>query len=93
MYDQALTPLLSPNLMTRSYIQMAGMLFGGMVEADSRMRTYEQNVRRWKRVARDAEVWRRYEQDYEEKGVPGVSSEGDVGTDGPESSQAQRRDG
>lgn len=80
MYDQALDTLLSPQLIIDRYIQMAGMLFGGMVEADSRMRAYEQNVRRWKRVARDAEVWRRYEQDYEEKGVPGISSEGDVGT-------------
>jgi len=26
-------------------------------------------------VARDAEVWRRYEEEFESKGVPGIASE------------------
>ncbi|KAH7122749.1 hypothetical protein B0J11DRAFT_490094 [Dendryphion nanum] len=60
------------------YIQMSGMIFGGMIEADRRMRTYEHTIRHHKRMARDMEVWRRYEEDYESRGTPGVGGEGNV---------------
>jgi hypothetical protein len=65
------------------YIQMSGMILGGMLEADKRMVNYQHRVRHHKRLARDMEVWRRYEDLYEENGTPGVGAESDVhGPDG-----------
>ncbi|KAF2484583.1 hypothetical protein BDY17DRAFT_345334 [Neohortaea acidophila] len=46
------------------FLQMSGMAIGSMIEADKRLRAHELHVRHYKRVVRDAEVWRRYEQDY-----------------------------
>ena len=61
-----------------SYIQMSGMILGGYLEADKRMINYQHRVRHHKRVARDMEIWRRYEDSYEERGTPGVGAESDV---------------
>lgn len=63
---------------------MAGMIVGGMVEADKSMVAYELRVRHQKRLARDMEVWRQYEEDFEKKGTPGVGGEGNVKGKEPE---------
>ena len=63
---------------------MSGMILGGMLEADSRIRAYEHMIRHQKRLARDMEVWRRYEEDFEGKGTPGVGGEGKVKGRDPE---------
>ncbi|KAF2012466.1 hypothetical protein BU24DRAFT_425119 [Aaosphaeria arxii CBS 175.79] len=60
------------------YIQMSGMILGSMIEADKRMIQYEHRIRHQKRLARDMEVWRRYEEDFERRGTPGVGGEGNV---------------
>lgn len=62
---------------------MSGMILGSMIEADKRMIAYEHRIRHQKRIARDMEVWRRYEEDYEEKGTPGVAGEGNVKNNRP----------
>lgn len=49
-----------------------------IVEADRRLIAHEQIVRAQKRLARDAEVWRRYEEEFEELGTPGVGAESKV---------------
>jgi hypothetical protein len=46
---------------------MSGMTIGSMIEADRRLRTHELSMRMHKRIARDAEVWRRYEEDHQER--------------------------
>lgn len=46
---------------------MSGMTFGSMVEADRRLRAHEVNVRRNRQLARDREVWRRYEQEFSDE--------------------------
>lgn len=62
---------------------MSGMILGGMLEADKRMVNYQHRVRYQKKIARDMEIWRRYEDAFEEKGTPGVGSESGVhGPDG-----------
>jgi uncharacterized membrane protein YgcG len=43
---------------------MSFMVLGSMMEADRRLREHEVLVRNQKKVLRDAEVWRRYEEDY-----------------------------
>jgi hypothetical protein len=45
---------------------MSGMTIGGMLEADQRLRIYEVMMRKRKREARDAELLRQYELEYEE---------------------------
>jgi hypothetical protein len=55
-----------------------------MIEADKRMIAYEHRVRHQKRMARDMEVWRRFEEDYEERGTPGVGGEGNVKNNRPD---------
>jgi hypothetical protein len=57
---------------------MSGMTIGSMIEADRRLRAFEVSMRRRKRIERDAEAWRRFENDFEERGTPGVGSEGAV---------------
>lgn len=53
------------NGLTRDrFLQMSGMTLGSMIEADSRLRRHEMGVRRQKLIARDHEVWRRYQEDY-----------------------------
>ncbi|KAI0859212.1 hypothetical protein F4860DRAFT_516077 [Xylaria cubensis] len=39
------------------YIQMSSMILGGMIEADSRMRRYEQRVRMNRMIARNQAMW------------------------------------
>jgi hypothetical protein len=55
---------------------MSGMTFGSIIEADRRLRIHGAWQRQQKKVARDAEVWRRYEEDYElqSKGSNGAAS-------------------
>jgi hypothetical protein len=48
-----------------SFLQMSGMTFGSIVEADRRLRIHGAWQRQQKKVIRDAEVWRRYEEDYD----------------------------
>lgn len=43
------------------YIQISGMMLGAMLEADSRLRTYEVRMRREKKRLADEAVWRRWE--------------------------------
>jgi hypothetical protein len=59
-------------------MQMSGMIVGSMIEADKRMIAYEHRMRHHKRMARDMELWRQYEEDFEQKGTPGVGGEGNV---------------
>ncbi|KAF2965855.1 hypothetical protein GQX73_g7721 [Xylaria multiplex] len=40
------------------YIQMSSMILGGMIEADARMRRYEQNIRMQRMKAREQAMWR-----------------------------------
>jgi hypothetical protein len=76
---RALLPFLKTNiLMPPSYIQMSGMILGSMIEADKRMVAYEHHVRHQRRVRRDMEVWRRYEEEFEARGTPGVGAESNV---------------
>ncbi|KAF2639033.1 hypothetical protein P280DRAFT_499800 [Massarina eburnea CBS 473.64] len=75
----AMSPIYrSLTIQFKVYIQMSGMILGGMIEADNRIRAYEHMIRHQKRLARDMEVWRRYEAEFEEKGTPGVGGEGNV---------------
>ena len=45
------------------YLQMSGMVLGGMIEADWRLRQYEQRVRMQKRILREQARWDQYEQE------------------------------
>ena len=74
----------TPRLTPHSYIQMSGMILGSMIEADKRMIAYEHRVRHHKRMQRDMEVWRRFENDFETRGTPGVGGEGKVKGNQPE---------
>jgi len=47
------------------FLQMSGMTFGSIVEADRRLRIHGAWQRQHKKNLRDAEVWKRYEQEYE----------------------------
>ncbi|KAI0805922.1 hypothetical protein GGR55DRAFT_654027 [Xylaria sp. FL0064] len=40
------------------YIQMSSMILGGMIEADSRMRSFEHQMRVQRAVAREKAMWR-----------------------------------
>lgn len=42
---------------------MSGMVFGGMIDADGRLRAYEQRVRMQRRVMRERAKWERYEEE------------------------------
>jgi hypothetical protein len=57
---------------------MSGMILGGYLEAERRMWSYQHQVRHQRRIARDTEIWRRYEEDFEERGTPGVGGESNV---------------
>lgn len=57
---------------------MSGMILGSMIEADKRMIAYEHRLRHHKRMARDMELWRQYEEEFEQRGTPGVGGEGNV---------------
>lgn len=47
------------------FLQMSGMTAGAIIDADRRLIAHEKMMRNRKKVARDAEVWRRYEEDYQ----------------------------
>lgn len=49
------------------YIQMSAMIMGGMLEADNRMRMYEQRIRLQNRRLREQAKWERYEQEFLEQ--------------------------
>ena len=49
------------------YIQMSGMTVGSIIEADRRMRDFETHARRMRKVRRDQEVWRQYEEEFEKE--------------------------
>lgn len=59
------SPIKETALNLDRFLQMSGMCIGSMMEADQRMRLYEMQVRRQKRLQRDTEVWRRYEAEYQ----------------------------
>lgn len=40
------------------------MTVGSILEADRRIRDYEKHARRWRKLKRDQEVWKRYEEGY-----------------------------
>lgn len=61
-YSDGSTPPI--DLSPTRYIQMSGMAFGSMVEADSRIRQYEAHVRMQRRIARDRAMWQRFEDEY-----------------------------
>ncbi|KAB5563170.1 hypothetical protein GE09DRAFT_772835 [Coniochaeta sp. 2T2.1] len=46
------------------YLQMTGMVFGSMIEADYRLREYEARVRIQKRLQRDRQMWQKFEEQY-----------------------------
>ncbi|KAF2719868.1 hypothetical protein K431DRAFT_286348 [Polychaeton citri CBS 116435] len=56
------------------FLQMSGMTIGSMIEADRRLRAHEIFVRHQKKIARDAEVWRRYEEEFLGKAPAKVES-------------------
>ncbi|THW50922.1 hypothetical protein D6D21_01758 [Aureobasidium pullulans] len=55
--------------------RMSGMIFGSVIEADERLRIYGERSRRQKVMARDAAVWRKYEEEFESLGISGIASE------------------
>jgi hypothetical protein len=63
---------------------MSAMIFGGMIEADSRMVRYQQAIRSHRKMQSDMAVWRQYETEFEERGVPGVGSGVGSGREGSE---------
>ncbi|KAK3946074.1 hypothetical protein QBC46DRAFT_370764 [Diplogelasinospora grovesii] len=46
------------------YIQMSGMVFGSMIEADYSIREYEAKVRMQRRLQRDRAMWKSFEEQY-----------------------------
>lgn len=46
------------------YLQMSGMLVGGMIEGDNRMRDYEAHVRMQRRMQRDRAAWAAFDKEY-----------------------------
>ncbi|THW79383.1 hypothetical protein D6D19_01232 [Aureobasidium pullulans] len=67
LYFDMLASLSRPN--------MSGMIFGSVIEADERLRIYGERSRRQKVMARDAAVWRKYEEEFESLGISGIASE------------------
>lgn len=52
---------------------MSGMIVGSMIEADYRMRQYEQRIRMQRRIAQNRAVWADYEKELmelEDEGAP-----------------------
>ena len=42
---------------------MTGMVFGGMIDAESRLRDYEQKIRMQRRWMREKAKWEQYEEE------------------------------
>ncbi|KAK4501856.1 hypothetical protein PRZ48_007665 [Zasmidium cellare] len=66
------------------FLQMSGMTFGSIVEADRRLIAHEKFMRNRKKIARDAEVWRMYEEDYERQTGETPPSQDSTGTSSKE---------
>ncbi|RDA88345.1 hypothetical protein CP532_5644 [Ophiocordyceps camponoti-leonardi (nom. inval.)] len=49
------------------YLHMSAMVFGGMVEADWRLRQYENQVRLQRRWLREQSRWDRYQEEFANK--------------------------
>ncbi|KND93547.1 hypothetical protein TOPH_01706 [Tolypocladium ophioglossoides CBS 100239] len=49
------------------YLQMSGMVFGGMIEADWRLRQHEYQMRMQRRWLKEKAKWDRYEEEFSEK--------------------------
>lgn len=47
-----------------SYIQMSGMIMGGMIEADHRLRQYEEQIKLQQKMMRQREKWQRYGEEF-----------------------------
>lgn len=78
MAAQAFSPLYRGlTLQFKVFLWMAGPIFGGMLEADSRLRRHELEVRARKRAERDERAWERYERGFEERAREGAGEEGD----------------
>ncbi|CZR59119.1 uncharacterized protein PAC_09011 [Phialocephala subalpina] len=52
------------------FLQMSGMILGGCLEADHRIREYEAKLRMQKRILRDRAAWESFEKEYEETPNP-----------------------
>ncbi|KAK0635527.1 hypothetical protein B0T17DRAFT_503051 [Bombardia bombarda] len=48
----------------KAYIQMSGMVLGGMLEADYSIRQYEARMRIQRRLQRDQAMWKSFEDQY-----------------------------
>ncbi|KXT17571.1 hypothetical protein AC579_6164 [Pseudocercospora musae] len=48
------------------FLQVSGMTAGAIIEADRRLIAHEVVMRNRKKIARDAAVWRAYEEDYQQ---------------------------
>ncbi|KAK3327547.1 hypothetical protein B0T19DRAFT_441517 [Cercophora scortea] len=48
----------------KTYIQMSGMVLGGMIEADARLHEYEKTMRMRRRLMRDQAMWQTFEDQY-----------------------------
>lgn len=57
-----------------SFLQMSGMTLGSMIEADHRLRAHELIIRNHKKLARDLEVWKRYEAEIERSAEEAAST-------------------
>ncbi|THX88903.1 hypothetical protein D6D05_01517 [Aureobasidium pullulans] len=72
------------------FLQMSGMIFGGVIEADERLRIYGERSRRQKVMARDAAVWRKYEEEFESLGISGIASEARAKKGGSEEQEQEK---
>lgn len=57
-------PIPRNQLIPGSFIQMAGMVTGSMIEADYSLRQYEAHVRMQKRLKRDKAMWEEFDRKY-----------------------------
>ncbi|KAI9746362.1 MAG: hypothetical protein M1818_000074 [Claussenomyces sp. TS43310] len=53
-------------LQFKVFLQMSGMVTGGMLDADSRLRAYELRVRMQRKIANDRANREHYEREYDE---------------------------
>lgn len=75
---------------------MSGMTAGAIIDADRRLIAHEKLMRNRKKVARDAEVWRRYEEDYqlllEEQATPTGTGTASASTTAASASTSMNKD-
>lgn len=53
-----------------SYLQMSGMIMGGWIDADARLREYEARARVQRRMRIDQATWEKFERDFQEQPPP-----------------------